>query len=58
MGFHVTLLDRDIAKLREADKVFGTQVSTIVSNAFELEKAVLEADREAETLTKNLVDRD
>ncbi|MFJ8078685.1 alanine dehydrogenase [Streptomyces sp. NPDC096176] len=44
MGFHVTLLDRDINKLREADKVFGTKVQTIVSNAFELEKAVLEAD--------------
>ncbi|WP_127359122.1 alanine dehydrogenase [Actinacidiphila soli] len=44
MGFHVTLLDRDINKLREADKVFGTKVTTIVSNAFELEKAVLDAD--------------
>lgn len=44
MGFHVTLLDRDINKLREADKVFGTKIQTIVSNAFELEKAVLEAD--------------
>ncbi len=44
MGFHVTLLDRDINKLREADKVFGTKVKTIVSNAYELEKAVVEAD--------------
>ncbi|AKL65547.1 alanine dehydrogenase [Streptomyces sp. CJ_13] len=44
MGFHVTLLDRDINKLREADKVFGTKIKTIVSNAFELEKAVIEAD--------------
>ena len=44
IGFHVTLLDRDINKLREADKVFGTKVKTIVSNAFELEKAVIEAD--------------
>ncbi len=44
MGFHVTLLDRDINKLREADKIFGTKIQTIVSNAFELEKAVLEAD--------------
>ncbi|MFI1396428.1 alanine dehydrogenase [Streptomyces sp. NPDC020681] len=44
MGFHVTLLDRDINKLREADKVFGTRVRAIMSNAFELEKAVLEAD--------------
>lgn len=44
MGFHVTLLDRDINKLREADKIFGTKIKTIVSNAYELEKAVLEAD--------------
>ncbi|MCX4909901.1 alanine dehydrogenase [Streptomyces sp. NBC_00878] len=44
MGFHVTLLDRDIHKLREADKVFGTKVRAIMSNSFELEKAVLEAD--------------
>lgn len=44
MGFHVTLLDRDINKLREADKIFGTKIQTIVSNAFELEKAVVEAD--------------
>ncbi|WP_049574478.1 alanine dehydrogenase [Streptomyces sp. SBT349] len=44
MGFHVTVLDKDIAKLREADKVFGTRVTTVVSNAFALERAVLEAD--------------
>lgn len=44
LGFHVTLLDRDINKLREADKVFGTKVKTVVSNSFELEKAVVEAD--------------
>lgn len=44
MGFHVTLLDKDINKLREADKIFGTRVQTITSNAFELEKAVLDAD--------------
>ncbi|MFF9547226.1 alanine dehydrogenase [Streptomyces albidoflavus] len=44
MGFHVTLLDRDISKLKEADKVFGTKVQTVVSNSFELERACLEAD--------------
>jgi alanine dehydrogenase len=44
MGFHVTLLDKDVNKLREADRIFGTAVRTITSNAFELEKAVLEAD--------------
>ncbi|MFF4343762.1 alanine dehydrogenase [Kitasatospora sp. NPDC001540] len=44
MGYDVTLLDRDINKLREADKIFGTKVKAIVSNSFELEKAVVEAD--------------
>ena len=44
MGFHVTLLDKDINKLREADRIFGTKVQTIASNAYELEKAVLDAD--------------
>jgi alanine dehydrogenase len=44
MGFHVTLLDKDAGKLREADRVFGTTVQTIAANAFELERAVLEAD--------------
>ncbi|SFL44907.1 alanine dehydrogenase [Streptomyces pini] len=44
MGFHVTLLDKDVRKLREADRIFGTRVRTITSNAYELEKAVLDAD--------------
>lgn len=44
MGYDVTLLDRDINKLREADKIFGTKVKAIASNSFELEKAVIEAD--------------
>ncbi|MGW3459729.1 alanine dehydrogenase [Streptomyces olivaceoviridis] len=44
MGFEVILLDRDINKLREADRIFGTKVKAIMSNAFELEKAVLDAD--------------
>ncbi|GAA3105748.1 alanine dehydrogenase [Streptomyces echinatus] len=44
MGFEVILLDRDINKLREADRIFGTKVKAIMSNTFELEKAVLDAD--------------
>ncbi|SCK53045.1 alanine dehydrogenase [Streptomyces sp. WMMB 322] len=44
LGFHVTLLDKDVNKLREADRIFGTKVSTVASNAYELERAVLEAD--------------
>jgi alanine dehydrogenase len=44
LGFHVTLLDKDVNKLREADKVFGNRVQTLASNAFALEQAVLGAD--------------
>ncbi|WP_052850106.1 alanine dehydrogenase [Streptomyces avicenniae] len=44
MGFHVTLLDTDAARLREADRVFGTRVQTAASNAYALERAVLDAD--------------
>ncbi|MEU8924677.1 alanine dehydrogenase [Kitasatospora sp. NPDC048545] len=44
MGYDVTLLDRDINKLREADRIFGTKIKAIMSNSFELEKAVLDAD--------------
>jgi alanine dehydrogenase len=44
MGFDVTLLDRDINKLREADRIFGTKIKAVMSNSFELEKAVLDAD--------------
>ncbi|GAA2080978.1 alanine dehydrogenase [Streptomyces albiaxialis] len=44
LGFHVTLLDKDVNKLREADKIFGNRVRTVTSNAYELERAVLDAD--------------
>ncbi|OON82376.1 alanine dehydrogenase [Streptomyces tsukubensis] len=44
MGFHVTLLDKDINKLREADRIFGTRIQTVVSTTFELERACLAAD--------------
>ncbi|MGE9697553.1 MULTISPECIES: alanine dehydrogenase [unclassified Streptomyces] len=44
MGFHVKLLDKDVAKLKEADKIFGTRVQTVVSTAYELEIACLESD--------------
>ncbi|WP_130799867.1 alanine dehydrogenase [Streptomyces otsuchiensis] len=44
MGFRVTLLDTNVNKLREVDRIYGGQVRTISSNAFELEKAVLDAD--------------
>ncbi|WP_079127473.1 alanine dehydrogenase [Streptomyces sp. TP-A0874] len=44
MGFHVTLVDKDLDKLRRADQLFGTRVQTLASNAHDLERAVLDAD--------------
>jgi alanine dehydrogenase len=44
MQAHVTVLDRDIDKLRAADRIYQGHLQTITSNAYELERAVLEAD--------------
>ncbi|MDT0300979.1 alanine dehydrogenase [Streptomonospora wellingtoniae] len=44
MGADVTLLDLNVAKLRHADDIYQGRVRTVVSNAFELESAVLESD--------------
>ncbi|MCC3313699.1 alanine dehydrogenase [Nocardia africana] len=45
-GMHadVTVVDLSTARLREIDALYSGQVKTIVSNTFELEQAVLEAD--------------
>ncbi|MFI2561087.1 alanine dehydrogenase [Nocardia farcinica] len=45
-GLHadITVLDLDVAKLREIDDLYHGQVKTIVSNTYELERTVLEAD--------------
>lgn len=44
MGGNVTLLDKNVDRLRIADKVFGGRVTTVASNAVELEKATADAD--------------
>ncbi len=44
MGADVTLLDRDIAKLRHLDEHYAGRLRTVMSNSFELERAVVEAD--------------
>ncbi|MFC7446867.1 alanine dehydrogenase [Rhodococcus daqingensis] len=46
VGMHadVTVLDLNIARLRELDDRYRGQLRTVVSNAFEVEQAVLEAD--------------
>jgi alanine dehydrogenase len=44
MGARVTVLDRNIAKLRQIDALYQGRIQTVASNSYELEKAVLDAD--------------
>jgi alanine dehydrogenase len=46
LGMHaeVTVLDRDIDKLRGIDAIYQGHAQTVASNRYEIEKAVLEAD--------------
>jgi alanine dehydrogenase len=45
MEAEVILLDRNVSRLREVDRLFGGgRIHTVASNAFEIEKACLEAD--------------
>ncbi|MBG6215869.1 alanine dehydrogenase [Arthrobacter sp. CAN_A6] len=43
-GADVSILDINIARLREIDALYAGRVRTIASNSLEIEKAVLEAD--------------
>ena len=44
MGADVTLVDRDVPRLREADKLFQGRLKTVASTAYEIERAVVAAD--------------
>jgi alanine dehydrogenase len=44
MQAEVLLLDLNIARLRQADAIYQGHLQTIASNAFEIERAVLDAD--------------
>jgi alanine dehydrogenase len=44
MQAEVLLLDKNINKLRDADRIYQGHLQTIASNAFEVERAVLDAD--------------
>jgi alanine dehydrogenase len=44
MQAEVLLLDRNIDKLRQADRIYQGHLQTIASNMYEVEKAVLDAD--------------
>ncbi len=44
MQAEVLLLDRDISKLRHADAIYQGHCQTVASNAYEVERAVIDAD--------------
>jgi alanine dehydrogenase len=46
VGLHadVTVLDRDVERLRAADRLYQGRLRTVVSTIFEVERAVLDAD--------------
>ncbi|GAB2863959.1 alanine dehydrogenase [Nocardioides pacificus] len=44
MQAEVLLMDKDISKLRAADRIYQGHLQTVASNAYEVERAVLDAD--------------
>jgi len=44
LGARVTVLDKNVDRLRQLDLVFGNRISTVYSNAQNLEDAVLDAE--------------
>jgi len=44
MGARVTVLDKNVDRLRQLDLVFGNRIHTLYSNAQNLEEAVLDAE--------------
>jgi alanine dehydrogenase len=44
MQAEVLLLDRNIERLRQIDRIYQGHVQTVASNAYEIERAVLDAD--------------
>lgn len=44
MQAEVLLLDRDVARLREADAIYQGHMQTVASNDYEIERCVLDAD--------------
>jgi alanine dehydrogenase len=44
LGARVTVLDKNVDRLRQLDLVFGNRISTVYSTAHSIEEAVLDAD--------------
>lgn len=44
MGARVTILDRNVGRLRQLDMIFGNRITTLYSNIHSIEESVLTAD--------------
>ncbi|MGA9997304.1 MAG: alanine dehydrogenase [Pyrinomonadaceae bacterium] len=44
MGAHVTIIDKDLDRLRELDDIFLTKISTLASSAYMIHDAISQAD--------------
>ena len=44
MGAHVTIIDRDLERLRDLDDIFSSQIVTLASNLYTIREAVRQAD--------------
>jgi alanine dehydrogenase len=44
MGASVLVLDKDVARLRQVDAIYQGRIQTVASNAYEVERAVADAD--------------
>jgi alanine dehydrogenase len=44
LGAHVTILDINVARLRELDALYGGRLQTVASNSYEIERSVVESD--------------
>ncbi|MBL0089463.1 MAG: alanine dehydrogenase [Ideonella sp.] len=44
MGARVTVLDKNVDRLRHLDLIFGNRITTVFSTAYSVEEAVLDAD--------------
>ena len=44
LGAHVTIIDRDLDRLRELDDIFSSQVVTLASNLYTIAESVRQAD--------------
>jgi alanine dehydrogenase len=44
LGAHVTIIDRDLDRLRDLDDIFSSQIVTLASNLYTIREAVRQAD--------------